>query len=374
MSEEATAPPTPPEWLRSAASYGWRILVIVGVAAVTFFLFRQLKILIIGMILGYLESVALWPLARGLRARRVPKALAAVLMVAVAIVVLVLFFVLLLRTFIGQASELASLASAGSAEIKDGLSNIGSLDPQIAQKIFASLGDLLKNLGEFLGSGIIGAVAFLGQVVTIFFLAQFLAVFFLADWETLWTWALKLRPAERREAWDRAGRSGTRTIAAWLRAQTLIALFDATFIGLGVFLLGVPLALPIALLTFVLAYIPLFGAAISGAVAVLVALGANGFPTALAVLAVVIVVQQLEANILGPLLTARAVRFHPVATFVMMSGAGALFGVFGMFFAVPLAGAIVAMRKELFPHAEELERSLPKGATESSGSPAVTPG
>jgi predicted PurR-regulated permease PerM len=374
VSDEAAAPPTPPDWLRSAASYGWRILVIAGVAAVTFFLFRQLKILIIGMILGYLESVALWPLARGLRARRVPKALAAVLMVAVAIVVLVLFFVLMLKTFIGQASELASLASAGSAELKDGLSNIGSLDPQIAQKIFASLGDLLKNLGEFLGSGIIGAVAFLGQVVTIFFLAQFLAVFFLADWETLWTWALKLRPVERREAWDRAGRAGTKTIAAWLRAQTLIALFDATFIGLGVFLLGVPLALPIALLTFVLAYIPLFGAAISGAVAVLVALGANGFPTALAVLAVVIVVQQLEANILGPLLTARAVRFHPVATFVMMSGAGALFGVFGMFFAVPLAGAIVAMRKELFPHEEELESSMPEGAAEASGSPAVVPG
>ena len=64
MSDEAAATPTPPEWLRSAASYGWRILVIVGVAAVTFFLFRQLKILVIGMILGYLESVALWPLAR----------------------------------------------------------------------------------------------------------------------------------------------------------------------------------------------------------------------------------------------------------------------------------------------------------------------
>ena len=210
--------------------------------------------------------------------------------------------------------------------------------------------------------------------MTIFFLAQFLAVFFLADWETLWTWVLKLRPLERREAWDRAGRAGTRTIAAWLVAQTLIALFDATFIGLGVFLLGVPLALPIALLTFVLAYIPLFGAAISGAVAVLVALGANGFPTALAVLAVVIVVQQLEANILGPLLTARAVRFHPVATFVMMSGAGALFGVFGMFFAVPLPARSWRCARSSSPREPKIEPSMPEGAAEASGSPATAPG
>jgi predicted PurR-regulated permease PerM len=348
--------------------------VIVGVAAVTFFLFRQLKILIIGVILGYLESVALWPLARGLRARRVPKALAAILMVALAVAVLTLFFVVMLRTFIGEAAELASLASQGSADLQDRLTNLGGLDPQIAEKIFASLGDLLKQLGEFLGSGIVGALAFLGQVVSIFFLAQFLAIFFLADWETLWNWVLKFRPPERREAWDRAGRAGSRTIAAWLVAQSLIALFDATCIGLGVALLGVPLALPIALLTFVLAYIPLIGAAISGAVAVLVALGANGFPTALAVLAIVIVVQQLEGNILGPLITARAVRFHPVATFVMMSGGGALFGVFGMFFAVPAAGAIVAMRKELVPGVADVEPATARGSTEASGSPAAAPG
>ena len=369
----ATTSPRVPGWLRTSASYGWRILILVALAAIAFFLFRQLKILIIGIILGYLESVALWPLVRWMRAHRVNKVAAALIAIAVAVAVLVLFFLLMIRAFAGQASELASEAAAGGDEIKDGLANITNMDPEAAQRVFSSIGDLLKQLGSVLGSGIIGALAFLGQVVTIFFLAQFLAIYFLADWETLWGWTLGLRPIERRDAWDRAGRAGTSTIAAWLIAQTLIALFDATFIGLGVYFLGVPLALAIALLTFVLAYIPLIGATVSGAVAVLVALGASGWPTALAVLVLVIVVQQLEANILGPLLTARAVRFHPVATFVRMSAAGALFGGCGMFFAVPIAGAIVAMRKELFPSAVSAE-PLPDGTTAPSGSPATTPG
>jgi predicted PurR-regulated permease PerM len=123
----------------------------------------------------------------------------------------------------------------------------------------------------------------------------------------------------------------------------MIALFDAITIGLGIALLGVPLVKPIVVLTFLLAYIPLVGALLSGAVAVLVALGAEGFPTALGVLAIVVVVQQLEGNVLGPLLTARAVHFHPVATFLMMTVAGALFGISGMVLTVPAAGACVAM-------------------------------
>jgi predicted PurR-regulated permease PerM len=378
MNEDSTSPTTTsphvPGWLRTSASYGWRILILFAIAAIAFLLFRQLKILIIGIILGYLESVALWPLVRWMRAHRINKVAAALIAVAVAVAILVLFFVLMIREFAGQASELASAAASGGDEIRRGLADISNMDPEAAQRVFSSISDLLKQLGSFLGSGILGALAFLGQVVTIFFLAQFLAIYFLADWETLWGWTLGHRPIERRSAWDRAGRAGTSTIAAWLRAQTLIALFDATFIGLGVYLLDVPLAGPIALLTFVLAYIPLIGATISGAVAVLVALGANGWPTALAVLAVVIVVQQLEGNILGPLLTARAVRFHPVATFVMMAAAGALFGVFGMFFAVPIAGAIVAMRKELFPSAASGAEPSPEGGTAPSTSPATASG
>jgi len=345
MSERR--PVAVPDRLRIGAAYGWRLLVVAAVAGLLWLVFRQLKLIVVGVVLGYLESVALWPLVRWLRARRVPKAVAALIAVTAAVALLIGFFLLLLRTFVGEAADLASHAAAGGNELKRWLTTTGTLEPAAAERIFASITDLLKRLGSFLGSGIIGTVAFLGQLVTILFLAQFLAIYFLADWQTLWGWFLGLHDADRRDAWDRAGRAATGTIGAWLRAQTLIALFDAVLIGAGVALLQVPLAFAIAFLTFLLAYIPLVGATVSGAVAVLVALGAKGAPTALAVLAIVLVVQQLEANVLGPLLTARAVRFHPVATFLMMTAAGVLFGVIGMFLVVPAAGAFVAMTREL---------------------------
>src|SRR5262245_35094506 len=109
----ATTAPHVPGWLRTPASYGWRLLVLVAVAAIVFFLFRQLKILLIGIILGYLESVALWPLVRWMRAHRVNKVAAALIATAVAVAILVLFFVLMIRAFVGQAAELASEAASG---------------------------------------------------------------------------------------------------------------------------------------------------------------------------------------------------------------------------------------------------------------------
>lgn len=345
MSERR--PAAVPDWLRFGAAYGWRLLVVTAIAALLWLVFRQLKLIVVGLVLGYLESVALWPLVRWLRARRVPQAFAALIAVLAAVALLIGFFVLLLRVFVGEAADLASHAAAGGDEIRRWLTTTGTLEPAAAERIFASITDLLKQLGSFLGSGIIGAIAFLGQLVTILFLAQFLAIYFLADWQTLWGWFLALHDPRRRDAWDRAGRAATETVGAWLRAQTAIALFDAVLIGVGVALLEVPLALAIGFLTFLLAYIPLIGALLSGAVAVLVALGARGAPTALAVLVIVLVVQQLEANVLGPLLTARAVRFHAVATFLMMTAAGVLFGVIGMFLVVPAAGAFVAMSREL---------------------------
>jgi putative heme transporter len=337
------ARPPGPDWLSNTASYAWRMLVVAGVALLCWLFFQQLKLIVIGMVVGYLETVALWPIVRWLQARRLPKALAAVIAVAVAMFFLGAVFLLIIDSLVTEAGAIAAGTSAGGDQIKGWLEDIGAIGPETARQIFSSISDLLKEVAALLGSSIVGAAAFLGQLVTLFFLAQFLTVYLLSGWPTIWEWILGLRPAGRRAAWDEAGRAGSRTVAAWLRAQTMIALFDAVSIGLGIALLGVPLVKPIMVLTFLLGYIPLVGALLSGAVAVLVALGAEGFPTALGVLAIVIIVQQLEGNVLGPLLTARAVRFHPVATFLMMSIAGALFGISGMVLAVPVSGAIVAM-------------------------------
>jgi predicted PurR-regulated permease PerM len=206
------APASVPDWLRTTASYAWRLLVVAGVAFLCWLVFRQLKLIVIGVVVGYLETVALWPLVRWLQARRLPNALAAVIAVGVAITLLAAVFLLIIRSLVSEAGAMAAHTSAGGDQIRRWLEDTGAIGAETARQIFSSISDLLKEVAAFLGSGIVGTAAFLGQLVTIFFLAQFLAVYLLADWPTVWGWILGLRPADRRAAWTRpvvraAGRS-----------------------------------------------------------------------------------------------------------------------------------------------------------------------
>jgi putative heme transporter len=153
---------------------------------------------------------------------------------------------------------------------------------------------------------------------------------------------LGFAPVGRRPAAEAAGSEGLRVTGAWFYASTLTGLIDALGIGLGLWLLDVPLVVPIMTLTFILGYIPMVGATIAGAVAVVVALASGGLATALGALVVVIAVQQLEGNVLSPLLLSRAISFPPVVTLLLTTSAAVVIGVLGMFLVVPIAGAAVA--------------------------------
>ncbi|NLE98196.1 MAG: AI-2E family transporter, partial [Propionibacterium sp.] len=129
------------------------------------------------------------------------------------------------------------------------------------------------------------------------------------------------------------------TLSGYIRTQAIVSLVDAVFIGLGLWLLDVPLAFPIAILTFIAGFIPIVGAVSAGAVAVLVALVTGGWVQALLVLGVVILVQQLEGNILQPLLQSRVMQLHPVIILLAVLLGGGWFGIIGAFLAVPVAAA-----------------------------------
>jgi predicted PurR-regulated permease PerM len=129
---------------------------------------------------------------------------------------------------------------------------------------------------------------------------------------------------------------------SWFYAATLTGLVDGILIGVGLWLLGVPLYVPIGALTFVLAYVPLVGATIAGVVAVLVSLFAGGLTTALWTLLLVLAVQQIEGNVLSPLLLSRALNFHPLVMLILTTAAAAAFGLVGLFLAIPVTGAISA--------------------------------
>ena len=176
-----------------------------------------------------------------------------------------------------------------------------------------------------------------------FFITMFSTFFFLSSGQRIWAWLLRIFPQAAREPLDEAARSGWVTLSHYVRATLVVALVDGLGIGVGAALLGVPLALPLGVVVFLGAFIPVVGAVITGLLAVLVALVANGPFVALAVLGVVILVNQLEAHVMQPFLLGRAVSVHPLAVILAIATGAALAGIVGALFAVPVAAVANTM-------------------------------
>ena len=161
-------------------------------------------------------------------------------------------------------------------------------------------------------------------------------LFFLADGQKIWRWVVRLLPKQAEEPTYQAFRRGAKTLSSYVQSLIVVAAFDSVFIGLGAFFLGLPLVLPIMILVFIGAFIPILGATLTGMIAVLIALAVKGVTGALIMVAVVLATQQLEGNILQPLLLGNAVSIHPLAVLLSITFATAQFGIVGALFAVPV--------------------------------------
>jgi predicted PurR-regulated permease PerM len=196
-------------------------------------------------------------------------------------------------------------------------------------------------------------------------LALFLAFFIVKDADRIGGWLLDFVPRERRGEVRDVAASCWRALATYIRGVVFVATVGAVFIGLALLLVGVPLALPLIVLTWVGAFFPIVGAFVAGVVAVLVALVADGLTAALVVLAAIVVVQQLEGNVLYPVLVGPRLRLHPVAVLLSVTGGGVVAGIAGAFLAVPVATVVAVVlehRRETRPAAPSVE--LPGTAEE----------
>ncbi|MFF5175959.1 AI-2E family transporter [Micromonospora sp. NPDC000089] len=183
-------------------------------------------------------------------------------------------------------------------------------------------------------------------------LALVLLFFLLKDGRSMWHWTVRRLTGPNREVTAEAGRVGWRTLGAYSRGTMIIAAIDAIGIGLALVLLGVPLALPLALITFLGGFVPIIGATVAGAVAVLVGLAAKGPTTALLVLAAVIAVQQIEGNLLEPLIMKRQVQLHPAVILVVVTAGTLIAGVAGAFVSVPIAAVVYRVVDTVQQHRE----------------------
>jgi len=331
-----------PPVIQSAAAWTWRLLLIgLGVAA-AIWLVGTFSPLLIPLSIALLFTVLLAPLVKVLQVRlRFPRPLAAAIGVIGLLAVIFGLVFIAGRSIVTGFANLSTQASEGLNQAIDWLST-GPLEldvQRLDEAIESATTAVEDNLGTIL-AGAASVTATVTGVLTGTVIALFCTFFFLLDGRAIWTWVVGLLPRQARQQVHQAGRRGLVTLAAYTRTQILVAAVDATGIGVGAAILGLPLALPLGILVFVGSFIPFVGALVTGAIAVLVALVVKGWVTAVIMLVIVLAVQQIEGNVLQPFLMGHAVALHPVAVLLVVTGGTMYAGIVGALFAVPVAAVL----------------------------------
>jgi len=334
-----------PHGLSVAAAYTWRLIVLAVGVYLVFAVLSTLTLVAVAVFAGLVISVLLRPLV-DLFARVLPRGLAVAAALVLTIVALAGVFTFIADSVTGQSAKLSEQLSGGLTDIGQFLAgppfhlrgvNLTQLDQQVR--------DWATHNGSSLAGKALGGAGIAVEALTGFALAVFCSVFFLLSGDRIWTWLLTQAGGDRR--WDGAARAGWATFAGYTSGIVIIAASNALLVCLALLILGVPLALPLALLTFFTAFIPLIGAPIALGVATLVALAARGPVIALLVLGLIVVIGQIEGHLLHPIVMSRAVNLHPLAVALAVACGTLIAGVVGAVVAVPLVAVAWTVWNEL---------------------------
>ncbi|MFI5636211.1 AI-2E family transporter [Streptomyces goshikiensis] len=335
---ERPDPVTAVPWgMRVAAEVSWRLLLLAGMLWVLMKVISEVRLVVLAFVAALLVTALLQPFVVRLRRLGLPRGLATAVTAILGFVVIGLVGWFVVWQVMENLDDLSDRVRDGINELK-----LWLLDSpfHVTEK---QINDIAKNLTDTIGTNTeeitsagLQGVTVLVEVLTGMLLAMFSTLFLLYDGKRIWNWVLGLVPAPARPGVAGAGPRAWRTLTAYVRGTVLVALIDAVFIGLGLYFLDVTMAVPLAVFIFLFAFIPLVGAVISGALAVVVALVTQGVFTALSVLAVVLLVQQIEGHVLQPFILGRAVRVHPLAVVLSVAAGGMVAGIGGAVVAVPL--------------------------------------
>ncbi len=331
-----------------AAAWGWRFIVICGAGLIILYLLQLFMVVVLPLVIALLIAALVSPAVRSLARLGVPHKGAALL-----VVLLLLALVSVSVTFVGNqvaqgVSDLSQQVGSGLGQIRRWLVEgpLGVTDSQINTALAESQ-EQLQSFGDDAVTTLSELSATVGHVLAGIFIVLFATYFFLADGALIWTWLVRLFPRAGRLKADSSGRVAWASLTQFVRATVLVAAVDAFGIALGAAVLGVPFVGAIGVLVFIGAFVPMVGAAVSGAVAVLVALVAQGPVTALIMLGVVVLVQQVEAHVLQPFLMGRFVSVHPLGVIVALALGVIVAGIPGALIAVPLAASLNAVVQHL---------------------------
>ncbi|MGP3984173.1 AI-2E family transporter [Streptomyces sp. KR80] len=353
-----TAKPDPvaavPWGVRVAAEVGWRVLVLAGTLYVLMRVISAVQLVVLAFVAALLITALLQPAVGRLRGLGLPRGLATAVTFITGFVILGLVGWFVAWQVMENIDNLSQRVQDGIDELQRWLlkSPFHVTEGQI-KDVAKSLREAIgSNTEEITSAGLAGVTVVI-EVLSGILLAMFSTLFLLYDGRRIWEWLLKFVPSAAREGVAGAGPQAWRTLTGYVRGTVIVALIDATFIGLGIYFLDVPMAVPLAVFIFLGAFIPLVGAVISGALAVIVALVTQGVFTALMVLVVVLAVQQIEGHVLQPFILGRAVRVHPLAVVLSVAAGGLIAGIGGAVVAVPLVAVTNAVVGYLRAYAQE---------------------
>lgn len=362
------------EGLRESAIVALQAVLVVAAVWVLLWVVGKLWVVLLPVLLAIIICTVLWPPVALMRRKGVPPAAAALVMMLVAIGVVAAVIALIVPSVVAQAPELANRATDGVQRLQRWVQGppLNVRDEQIDNAVHAIVSKL-QSSSATIASGVFSGVGTATSVLVTLFTMIVLVFFFLKDGPKFTPWIDRTIGHPSATHISEVLRRMWGTLGGFIRTQAIVSLVDATFIGIGLFILKVPLAGVLVVITFMGGFIPIVGAFVAGALAVLIALVSNGLTTALIVLAIIIAVQQLEGNVLQPWLQAKSMNLHAVIVLLAVTLGGSIFGITGAFLAVPAAATFTVVLRYLNERiAERAGETLPpQGApvTENVGVP-----
>lgn len=347
-SPSSPAPPRVPRWLDRLAAVGWRFLVVMAAVLVAGHVLIRLRLVVLPVIVALLVASVLAFPAAWLKRKGWRPGLAAITVFVAALLLLGGLLTALMPIIAGELDDLGQSVREGVLEVEGWLAEgpLGLTDAQVSQMTEQALDQARENADRIVGGALSGAVMAI-EVTAGILLAAVILFFFLKDGERIAGWIVDRAPPDRRDLLTDLGRRAWSTLQAYIGGTAIVGVVDAVFIGIGLLILGVPLVAPLMVLFFFAPFFPYVGAIAAGLVAILVALVTEGPVAALLVGAVVLAVQQLESNLLEPVVLGRAVELHPLVVLLSLTAGAVLGGITGAFLAVPVAGIAAAVGNEL---------------------------
>ncbi|NNH53302.1 AI-2E family transporter [Promicromonospora citrea] len=353
----------PPAWLRTAAGWSWRLILLVAGIALVFWAVTQVLIVFVAVFLALVLTAVLNPLT-DLYARVMPRPLATAGAILTGVLVVGGLLTYVVVSVAGQWERLAGEFNTGIDQIVDLVENNPlSVDVEVdtRDQWIDDVASWIQENSQTLVSRAAESAGSIVEGTAVLALAIFCTVFFLSSGGTMWRWFVAQVPARTRQRWNDAAGVGWYTFSGYTRGIVLVAISNGILAGIFLSIVGVPLAAPLAVLVFIGTFIPLVGAPLAMIIAAVVALAADGLLTALVVTLGIAGIGQLEGHVLQPLIMGKQVSLHPVVVALGVTCGTVVGGILGAVVAVPLIAVAWAVFSALRRPPDPVAPDAPAG-------------